>query len=94
MKFSPAQSSITIRLKEDNGVLISVHDRGIGIPATIASHLFDPFTPGKRKGTAGEQTFGLGLYISKQIVEAHGGRIWFESEEQNGTSFFVRLPNK
>jgi len=94
MKFSPAESIITITLEEVNGVLISVHDRGIGIPANIASHLFDPFTPGKRKGTAGEQTFGLGLYISKQIVEAHGGRIWFESGENEGTTFFVKLPKK
>ena len=93
MKFSPAESVITISLQADDGALISVHDRGIGIPATIASNLFDPFTPGKRKGTAGEETFGLGLFISKQIIEAHGGRIWFESEENSGTTFFVKLPN-
>ncbi len=94
MKFSPSESTITITLEEDDGALIGVHDRGIGIPASIAGHLFDPFTPGKRKGTAGEETFGLGLYISKQIIEAHGGRIWFESVENGGTTFFVKLPNK
>ena len=92
MKFSPNESAIVVALKEEDGVLISVRDRGIGIPGSIAASLFDPFTTGKRKGTAGEQTFGLGLYISKQIVEAHGGRIWFESKENSGTTFFVKLP--
>jgi signal transduction histidine kinase len=92
MKFSPNESTIAVALKEEDGVLISVQDRGIGIPGSIAHSLFDPFTSGKRKGTAGEHTFGLGLYISKQIVEAHGGRIWFESKENSGTTFFVKLP--
>ena len=50
------------------------------------------FTEAKRPGTAGEQPFGMGLAISKQIVEAHGGQIWFESKQTNGTFFYVELP--
>ncbi|WP_316846696.1 HAMP domain-containing sensor histidine kinase [Pedobacter psychrodurus] len=50
------------------------------------------FTDAKRKGTSGEHSYGLGLAISKQIVEAHGGKIWLESEVDQGSNFFVSLP--
>ncbi|MNY51868.1 Sensor protein kinase WalK [compost metagenome] len=76
------------------GVTISVEDHGLGIPKEAIPNLFDPFTTSKRPGTAGEQAFGLGLYISKQIVEAHGGTLWFETEEGSGTTFFVFLPGE
>jgi len=46
----------------------------------------------KRNGTAGEESFGMGLGISRQIVEAHGGRIWFDSDEHKGSTFYVILP--
>jgi len=49
------------------------------------------FTKAGRAGTQGEMTTGLGLYIVKQIVEMHGGRIWVESRENAGTSFFIEL---
>ena len=73
-------------------VLIEVSDHGIGIPVELQDKIFDMFTEAKRPGTAGEQAFGLGLAISKQIVEAHGGKIWFESDLERGTTFFVDLP--
>ena len=73
-------------------MIISIEDHGMGIPKAAAAKLFDPFTPFKRDGTAGERPFGLGLYISKQIVEAHRGKIWYESEEGKGATFFVFLP--
>ncbi|MBS1661437.1 MAG: hypothetical protein JST68_10345 [Bacteroidetes bacterium] len=93
IKFSPSGSTITIAAKEQGDhLLLSVKDEGIGIPPRLAHQLFDPFTLAKRKGTAGEPTFGLGLSICKQIVEAHAGSIWFESAENAGTTFFVRLP--
>jgi signal transduction histidine kinase len=72
--------------------LITVEDEGIGIPDNLKDKIFDMFSEAKRKGTAGEQPFGLGLAISKQIVEAHGGNIWFESREKGGTAFYVKLP--
>lgn len=93
IKFSPAGTDITIRLEmQPDQALIAVEDRGIGIPDNLKDKIFDMFSEAKRKGTAGEQPFGLGLAISKQIVEAHGGRIWFESREGGGTTFFVKLP--
>lgn len=93
IKFSPAGTDITIRLEmKDNEALIAVEDRGIGIPDHLKDKIFDMFSEAKRKGTEGEQPFGLGLAISKQIVEAHGGSIWFESRVGGGAVFFVKLP--
>lgn len=95
IKFTPDGGTIRVQAKKvGGGVQISIKDSGVGIPKESAARIFDPFTPSRREGTAGEQAFGLGLYISKQIVEAHGGRIWFESEEGRGTTFFVYLPEE
>ena len=94
IKFSPGGARIIVRLEvKSRHVLIAVEDHGIGIPVEMRDKIFDMFTEAKRSGTAGEQSFGLGLAISKQIVEAHGGTIWFESIEGNGTTFLVELPD-
>ncbi|OOQ61696.1 tetratricopeptide repeat-containing sensor histidine kinase [Mucilaginibacter pedocola] len=93
IKFSPTGADIFIKMEHLPGrILISVKDSGIGIPPEMKDKIFDLFTEAKRPGTAGEQAFGLGLAISKQIVEAHGGRIWFDSEINRGTVFYVELP--
>jgi signal transduction histidine kinase len=93
IKFSPNQATIEVEMEETaNSVRIAVSDEGIGIPAEIGDRIFDMFTQAKRKGTAGEQSFGLGLAICKQIMEAHGGKIWFERRAEKGTSFFIELP--
>lgn len=93
IKFSPKGASIDVVLqKEVDHVCIAIKDKGIGIPEEIAPKIFDMFTDAKRTGTTGEQSFGLGLAISKQIVEAHGGKLWFESKPGNGTVFYVELP--
>src|SRR5690606_9141702 len=95
VKFSPPGEQIDVLLEVNpNHVCVSVSDRGIGIPEHLRSKIFDMVTEAKRPGTQGEQPFGLGLAISKHIVEAHGGRIWFESNvaRGKGTTFFVELP--
>ncbi len=93
MKFSPENSVIQIALKKSGKTVIcSIKDQGIGIPEEIKHQIFDLFTDAKRSGTSGEQSFGLGLAISKQIIEAHQGFIWFQSNENEGTTFFVELP--
>lgn len=95
IKFSHEGSTIHVRtFPAANNVVITVTDKGIGIPKAMENRIFDPFTSVRRKGTNGENTFGLGLYITKQIVEAHGGSIWFKSEPENGTTFYVELPVK
>jgi len=93
MKFSPANSVITVSMElNEDGVLVIVHDNGIGIPENLKAKVFEMFTEAKRFGTSGEEPTGLGLSISKQIVEAHGGKIWFSSIPEKETNFYIQLP--
>lgn len=93
IKFSPRNSNIGIATRTGSDhVTVSIQDQGIGIPPTMESKIFDLFTEAKRTGTGGERPFGMGLAISKQITEAHGGAIWFESTPGEGTTFYVKLP--
>jgi signal transduction histidine kinase len=94
IKFSPEGATITLgsMIKGEEAVL-SVQDNGVGIPEDMAARLFEPFgNHVRRKGTAGEPSYGLGLYICRQIVAAHGGKIWFESKAGKGTIFYISLP--
>ena len=94
IKFSNENSSIDVVVESTSKeVILGVYDSGIGIPLSMQDKIFDLFTEAKRYGTANEKPFGLGLAISKQIVEEHGGRISFKSEENEGASFFVHLPH-
>ena len=68
-----------------------MQDTGIGIPSKLHHNLFDKFNPDRRAGLRGEVTTGLGLFIAKQIVQLHGGHIWLESREAEGTTFFIEL---
>jgi signal transduction histidine kinase len=93
IKFSPSGTTIKVlMLKKEDNVVITVDDCGIGIPDNMHDKIFDMFTEAKRLGTTGEQPFGIGLAISKQIIEMHGGKIWFEGKPANGTVFHVELP--
>jgi len=93
IKFSSAGEEIIIAAEQkDKTILISVKDNGIGIPPGMQNEVFNTFSGIRRMGTAGEKSFGLGLSICKQIVEAHNGEIWVESEPGKGSVFFVELP--
>lgn len=93
VKFSHEKQVIEITLAHDAAnVIITIKDNGIGIPENMKQEVFDIFTDSKRYGTLGEKPFGLGLYISRQIIEAHGGTITFESKEGEETVFYIRLP--
>jgi signal transduction histidine kinase len=82
------EGTITIHFREAGTELqVSISDSGPGIPESIRSRIFEPFvTYGKKHGT------GLGMAIAKSTVDAHGGRIWLESETGKGTTFHVVLP--
>lgn len=93
VKFSPQHELIEINVRiSDKNVIIGIRDNGIGIPENLKEKIFKMDPEIKRKGTAGETSFGLGLAICKQIIENHNGDIWFESVEEKGTVFYVSLP--
>ena len=93
IKFSPEGSVINLdSYVVGKDLVIAIKDNGMGIPNEIKNSIFDPFTAARRPGTQGEQPFGLGLYISKQIIEAHHGTIRLESDPGKGTTFYVQLP--
>lgn len=95
VKFTPEGGVVTVSLREEaRKVILKVTDTGVGIPAHLQESVFDKFTRANRRGTGGEATTGLGLFIARQIVELHGGRIWLESNEGEGTAFFVELPKE
>ena len=92
LKYSEPGTEITVGLEQRGGeVVISVSDRGPGIPLEDRPLLFQRF---RRLRTARERRdgLGLGLYITKGLVEAHGGQIWVESEVGTGSTFSFTLP--
>jgi PAS domain S-box-containing protein len=95
IKFSTQGTTINVNLKtEPTEVIIAVEDQGIGIPESMKDSIFEIFPGSQRLGTSGEPSFGLGLVICRQIVEAHRGKIWFDSKQGKGTTFYVQLPLK
>lgn len=92
IKFSYSGKAIDIALvKKGGNAVLSIRDEGVGMSPTIKGEIFQHFSVGGTAGTSGEESFGLGLSISKQIIDAHGGKIWFESEVGKGTTFYVEL---
>jgi PAS domain S-box-containing protein len=90
IKFTPAGGSITVRAElAPDGVCLAVADTGPGISTEELPHIFGRYWQGKRTDRRG---VGLGLAIAKAIVEAHGGRIWVESQVGAGTSFYFTVP--
>ncbi len=91
VKFTQRGGSVTLSAKEEGGqVIFSVRDTGIGIPQDDLPRIFERFYR-VDKSRAGGGT-GLGLSITKHIVESHGGKIWAESEEGKGSTFFFSIP--
>ena len=92
IKFSAEGSVISVSIRALKAeVEIAVKDRGIGIPEGMQNKVFNMFSEAKRPGTAGEKSFGMGLSISKQIIDSHDGKIWLESKTGQGSTFYIRL---
>ena len=93
VKFSNGGSEINVRAEvKDDELLVRITDHGVGIAQEDMPHLFDRFYQVDGSTTRAASGTGLGLYISKQIVEAHGGNIWVESELGKGSTFCFTIP--
>jgi signal transduction histidine kinase len=93
VKFSHPGSTVEVTLTRDgDDAHLAVRDQGVGIPEEDQCLLFEPFKKTSARPTAGERSTGLGLAIVRNIVEAHGGRIWVESRVGEGSTFHVTLP--
>jgi len=93
IKYSSVGGKIIITLKKENEhLLFKIEDFGIGIPKSQQDKIFIKFFRGDNAAKIDPNGTGLGLYLTEKIINAHGGKIWFESEENVGTSFYFNLP--
>lgn len=93
IKFTHEGGCIAVGLAQyPDHVLVTVADDGIGIPTQLQPVLFDRFTKARRPGLRGEKTRGLGMSLIHTLVRLHGGTIWFESLENQGSTFYIQLP--
>ena len=93
IKYSPDGGRIDVAVQRDGDrVLIRVKDEGVGIPKPELAHIFDLFYRSQDAGAQKASGMGLGLYISREIVQRHGGEIWAESRPGKGSTFHVSLP--
>jgi C4-dicarboxylate-specific signal transduction histidine kinase len=90
MKDVDGTRELTIKSQraENEQVLVSISDTGVGLPPQQADQIFNAFFTTKPHGT------GMGLRISRSIVESHGGRLWAANNSERGASFYVGLPTK
>jgi two-component system phosphate regulon sensor histidine kinase PhoR len=93
LKYSPGESLVTIGARrEKDGITIWVKDEGIGIPAEVQEKIFDKFFRVDNSDRRLVGGTGLGLALVREIVSAHGGRVWCESSPGKGSTFYVILP--
>lgn len=78
--------------KEHKQFLVSVKDTGVGVPKEEQDKIFTRFFRAGNASKVDTEGTGLGLYITQHIIQSHGGKIWFESEEGKGTTFYFTLP--
>lgn len=93
IKYSPKGGNVDINVTTRNGqAIVSVRDYGIGIPRDRQARIFERFYRAHAGTPYDYAGMGVGLYISREIVRGHGGRIWFESEPGKGSTFHFALP--
>lgn len=94
IKFTPENGLIEINVYEDESFyIICIKDNGIGIPEPLKPLIFKDRVIG-RTGLKGEKSSGLGLSIAKKLIDLMGGELWFESEENSGSAFYIKLPKE
>lgn len=93
LKYSPEGGKVTFKIKEeDDRIIVSVSDQGMGIPKGNIDKIFNRFYRVDKARSRNLGGTGLGLAIAKEMVEAHGGEIWVRSIDGKGTTFFFSLP--
>lgn len=93
IKYNKEKGSIFVNLESDgHDVTLSVRDTGIGICKDEHDQIFNKFFRAQNAKKRENVGSGLGLFATKNIIDRHGGKIWFESKENEGTTFFVSLP--
>jgi len=93
IRFNKPNGEVTVSVERDKlNVKVSVKDDGIGIPIVQKDRIFTKFFRADNAVKSEAEGSGLGLFICKNIIEAHGGRIWFESEKDQGTTFYFTIP--
>ncbi len=92
-KYAPPGTTITARCEAKEGhALVSVHDEGPGVPQDLQERIFERFYQIEARAGRSFGGLGLGLYISRELLAAHGGRIWVESPPGEGSTFFFCVP--
>jgi len=95
IKFSPRKSRVCVTAEGDPEVVtIAVQDQGKGLTPEEAARVFDAFYQAEESLTRQEGGMGLGLTLTREMVRAHGGKIWVESQFQRGSTFYIMLPRK
>jgi len=95
VKYSPQGGQVTVQLQELYGdYLVSVIDQGIGINPEYLDHIFERFYRVRNMASRQYSGIGLGLYVTRAIVESHGGRIWHTNNQGRGSTFHFTLPSK
>lgn len=93
--YTPNKGLVNLSVsKKDDFIEVSVSDTGVGVPESQKSRVFSKFFRGDNVVRMQTEGTGLGLYLTKNIIEKHGGKIWFESEEGKGSTFHFTIPNK
>ncbi len=95
IKFSPQGGQVTIRMEDQGDTYrISVIDQGVGVSPAYYDHIFERFYRVRNSASNQYSGIGLGLYVSKAIIEAHGGRIGLTSQQGTGSTFYFTLPKQ
>ncbi len=93
VKFTTVNGKVCVKVYEENSqIIFEVSDNGVGIPESIQPHVFDRFYRGQQKAVAHVTGSGLGLSLVKTIVDNHQGRVWLDSQENAGSTFYVSVP--
>ncbi|MDA3840410.1 MAG: ATP-binding protein [Patescibacteria group bacterium] len=95
IRYTKNGGKVTVLVKENkDNFIVTVSDSGIGIPKKVQNRIFEKFFRADNAVKVATEGTGLGLYVSKMIIESSGGKIWFKSIKGKGTTFFVSLPKK